>query len=288
MWWLIVLVAMFLGASPGIVCFAWAEEGLEPPVNASNGLSEPPSASAVSDEPPTAAPLGDVVPDREPVEETERAPQVEPGEAEEYDPWEPFNERMFTFNRQLDRYVLKPVATGWDRVVPDAVQRGLGRMLDNVGMPRRFVNSLFQLKFDGAGRELARFLLNSTVGLAGFFDVAKMEGLEPSNEDTGQTLGFYGVGQGPYLVLPFLPPLTVRDGIGFGVDALLNPLIYFAPIAATGGMRASDTVNSRALNLEVFEDVEEGTLDMYSAVRNGYLQRREKAIRGDLGAGAAE
>ncbi len=201
------------------------------------------------------------------------------GESEDYDPWEPFNERTFRFNWELDRHVIKPVATAWDTVVPDEVQRGLGRMFDNVGMPRRFLNSLLQLKFDGAGRELSRFLLNSTIGLAGFFDVAKAEGLEPSNEDTGQTLAVYGVGPGPYLVLPFLPPLTVRDGIGFGIDGLLNPIIYFAPFAASAGMRASDTVNGRSLNLEVFEDVEAGALDLYSAVRNGYLQRREKAIQ---------
>ena len=203
----------------------------------------------------------------------------EPGESEEDDPWEPFNARMFTFNLQLDRYVLKPVATAWDTVVPDEVERGLGRMFANVVMPARFVNNLFQLKFDGAGRELARFVLNSTIGLAGFFDVAKMEGLEPSNEDTGQTLAVWGAGAGPYLVLPFLPPMTVRDGIGFGFDAALNPLTYFAPFAAAAGMKASEAVNSRALNLELFEDVEEGTLDMYSAVRNGYLQRRARAIQ---------
>jgi len=276
---LIIVVAMFLGAVPGIACFAWAEDGLEPPVNAVSGLSEPPSASAVSDDAPTAAPLAGVVADREPMEEAARAPQAEPGDAEEDDPWEPFNERMFTVNRQLDRYALKPLATAWDTVVPDEVERGLGRMFANVAMPARFVNSLFQLKFDGAGRELARFVLNSTIGLAGFFDVAKMEGLEPSNEDTGQTLAVWGAGSGPFLVLPFLPPMTVRDGIGFGIDAALNPLTYFAPFAAAAGMKASEAVNSRALNLEVFEDVEEGTLDMYSAVRNGYLQRRARAIQ---------
>ena len=277
--WLIIAVAMFLGAGPGIACFAWAEDGLEPPVNAVSGLSESPSASAVSDDAPTAAHLAGVVADREPVEEAARAPQAESGDAEEDDPWEPFNARMFAFNLHLDRYVLKPLATAWDTAVPDEVELGLGRMFANVAMPARFVNNLFQLKFDGAGRELARFVLNSTIGLAGFFDVAKREGLEPSNEDTGQTLAVWGADSGPFLVLPFLPPMTVRDGIGFGVDAALNPLTYFAPFAAGAGMKASEAVNNRALNLEVFEDVEEGTLDIYSAVRNGYLQRRARAIQ---------
>lgn len=249
------------------------------PVEASSFLSESPRDAPVSDEAPLAMPVSDVVPDEKTAEETRGAPQVEPAASEDYDPWEPFNERMFTFNRELDRYVLKPVATGWDTVVPNAVQRGLGRMLDNVGMPRRFVNSLLQGKVEGAGQELARFLLNSTFGLAGFFDVATEAGLQASDKDTGQTLGVWGVPPGPYLVLPFLPPMTVRDGIGSGVDALLNPAIYFAPVVAMASVKATDTVNDRSLNLEVFEHVEEGTIDMYSAVRNAYLQRREHAVR---------
>jgi phospholipid-binding lipoprotein MlaA len=152
-------------------------------------------------------------------------------------------------------------------------------MFENAGMPRRFLNSLLQRKIDRAGSELARFLLNSTIGLAGFFDVAREAGLDASDEDTGQTLAVYGVEAGPYLVLPFLPPMTVWDGIGYGIDGLLNPISYFAPFAANAGMRAADTVNDRSLSLEVFQDVEESVLDLYSAVRNGYLQRRQQAIR---------
>lgn len=278
--WLIIVVAMFLGAGPGIACFAWAEERPDPPLIASSDLSEPPNASAVSDEVPAAAPLEGVVQDREPVEATERELrlQMELRDAEEYDPWEPFNERMFTVNRELDHYVLKPVATGWNTVVPDEVQRGLGRMFDNVFAPRRFVNCLLQLKLAGAGRELARFVLNSTVGLAGLFDPGKDAGLPPCDEDSGQTLAVWGMGAGPYLVLPFLPPMTIRDGIGLGLDTLLNPINYFTPFASVG-VRVTDAVNNRSQNLEVFEDVEEGTLDMYSAVRNGYLQRRARAIQ---------
>jgi phospholipid-binding lipoprotein MlaA len=249
------------------------------PVEASSMLSESPSDPVVSDDAPSAMPVKDEAPDRDTAEETQRASQMEPAVSEDYDPWEPFNERMFTFNRQLDRHVLKPVATGWDTVVPNPVQRGLGRMFDNAGMPRRFVNNLLQGKLEGAGRELGRLLLNSTIGLAGFFDVAEEIGLEPSDKDTGQTLGVWGVGPGPYLVLPFLPPMTVRDGIGMGVDVLLNPVTYFAPFAALLGIKGADTVNSRSLTLEVFEHVEEGTIDMYSAVRNAYLQRRENAVR---------
>jgi phospholipid-binding lipoprotein MlaA len=201
-------------------------------------------------------------------------------EAEEYDPWEPYNEKMFSFNHDVfDRFVLKPVATAWDTVLPDAVQKSIGNVLENLAMPRRLVNSLLHLKFKGAGYEVTRFLLNSTIGIGGIFDIAKEAGVPKSDEDTGQTLGVYGVGPGPYLILPFLPPLSVRDGIGFAADTALDPLNYVLPFAATAGKTAGKTVNDRSANLELFESVEENVLDLYSAVRNAYLQRRQKAIK---------
>lgn len=198
---------------------------------------------------------------------------------EEYDPWEPFNEGMFSFNRKLDRFVVKPVARVWDKVLPDRAKQHLENAFDNLSTPRRLVNNLLQLKVVGAGRELTRFLLNSTIGVAGFFDVAKTLGIEESDEDTGKTLGVYGVGPGPYLILPFLPPLTVRDGIGLAVDGALDPFNYVIfPATALTGIAAGKRVNDRALNLESFETIEETTLDLYTAVRNAYLQRRQYAI----------
>ena len=203
----------------------------------------------------------------------------EADEAEEYDPWEPFNEKMFEFNRQLDRYVLKPVATGWSKVVPEELRRSLRNAAANVGMPRRLVHSLLQGKVQGAIREVGRFVLNSTIGMGGLFDVARFEGVPPSDEDAGQTLGFYGVGPGPYLVLPVLAPSTVRDTIGAGLDALLDPLSFILPFSGSLARRVGETVNERSLTLELFQEIEESVLDLYSAVRNGYLQRRERAIR---------
>ncbi len=197
----------------------------------------------------------------------------------EYDPWQPFNEPMFSFNRQLDRVAIKPAATVWDKILPDPAKRSLGNAFDNLGMPRRFVNKLFQLRLKAASLELTRFILNSTMGFAGFFDVAKAVGIEKKDADTGQTLGVYGAGPGPYLVLPFLPPLTVRDGIGAAVDAALDPLSYVLPIAALVGMKGGNIINARSINLELYQNVEEGVIDLYSAVRNGYLQRRNKAIQ---------
>jgi phospholipid-binding lipoprotein MlaA len=203
------------------------------------------------------------------------------GEDFEDDPWEGFNEKMFWFNREiLDRYILKPVATAWDFVFPDPVQRGFHNFFDNLAVVRRVVNNTLQLKLTGAGTELTRFTINSTIGLVGFFDVAKDAfGIEQRDEDTGQTFGVWGMGPGPYLVLPLLPPLTVRDGIGYAFDIAMTPYTYFIPWYASMGGRATDIVNERSLNLDRFERVAESTVDLYGAVRNAYLQRRAAAIK---------
>ena len=203
------------------------------------------------------------------------------GEDFEDDPFESFNEKMFWFNREvLDRYVLKPIATGWDFLLPDPVQRGVHNFFDNLAVVRRVVNNSLQLKFNGAGTELARFTINSTVGVVGFFDVAKDAfGIEQRDEDTGQTFGVWGAGPGPYLVLPFLPPLTIRDGIGYAFDVAMTPYTYFIPWWASVAGTATSTVNERSLNLDRFERVAESTVDLYGAVRNAYLQRRAAAIK---------
>jgi len=204
-----------------------------------------------------------------------------PGEDFDEDPWEGFNEKMFNFNREvLDRFLLKPVATAWDFIFPDFVQRGFHNMFDNVAVVRRVVNNGLQLKLTGAATELARFTINSTVGLVGFFDVAKDAfGIEQKDEDTGQTFGVWGMGPGPYLVLPFLPPLTVRDGIGYAFDAAMTPYSYFIPFWGSIIETGTNTVNERSLNLDRFERVAESTVDLYGAVRNAYLQRRAAAIK---------
>ena len=204
-----------------------------------------------------------------------------PGDDFDEDPWEGFNEKMFNFNREvLDRFLLKPIATGWDFVFPNLVQRGFRNMFDNLRVVRRVVNNTLQLKLAGAGTELARFTINSTIGLAGFFDIAKDGfGIEQKDEDTGQTFGTWGMGPGPYLVLPFLPPLTVRDGIGYALDGAMFPASYFLPWWSALAGTVTETVNERSLNLDRFERVTESTVDLYGAVRNAYLQRRAAAIK---------
>ena len=220
------------------------------------------------------------------------------GPVEEYDPWEPFNVKIFEFNRQVDRWVLKPVAKGYDFIMPNAAQIGISNFFYNLRFPPRFLNNVFQGKAKGAGIEVGRFLVNSTVGIGGFFDVAQHLDFKTSEEDTGQTLGFYGMPPGPYLVLPLLQPFSVRDFIGFLGDMALNPINWLvAPIIEVEGIpsviahsdrmlsttiqlsaRVAEIVNERSLNLEKFQGVEEATLDLYTAVRNAYLQKRARAI----------
>src|SRR5688572_28520180 len=209
------------------------------------------------------------------------AETAEAGEDFDSDPFEAFNEKMFWFNREvLDRFLLKPAATAWDFIVPDPVQRGIYNIFDNLAVVRRVVNNTLQWKLTGAGTELARFTINSTVGLVGFFDVARDAfGIQQRDEDTGQTFGLWGMRPVPYLVLPFLPPLTIRDGIGYAFDSAMTPYVYFIPWYANAGITATSTVNERSLNLDRFERVAESTIDLYGAVRNAYLQRRAAAIR---------
>ncbi len=201
-------------------------------------------------------------------------------EIEEYDPWEPFNETMFDFNRGLDRWVVKPVAKGYNKVMPDPWQEAIGNAFDNIAFVPRLVNCMLQGKFTGAGREILRFVVNSSIGLGGLIDVAKIEGFQKCKADLGQTLGVWGFGPGPYLVLPLLPPLTVRDGIGFFVDGAMNPLSYFIPfLTAQFPMKAGEAINDRSVNLDLYQGFEESTVEFYSALRNAYLQRRQKLIK---------
>ena len=202
-------------------------------------------------------------------------------DVEEFDPWERFNEKMFNFNYNLDKYVLKPVAQGYNFVVPDMFQTMIDNAFTNLRMPARFVNKVLQWKLVDASKEMGRFIINSTLGVGGLFDVARQEmGLERQRADFGQTLGIWGVQPGPFLVLPLLPPMTVRDGIGYGVDGAMHPLYYYIPFWPDAlAMKLGDTVNDRSLNLDLFQGIEASTVDLYSAVRNAYLQRRARMIK---------
>lgn len=196
------------------------------------------------------------------------------------DPWEPFNAEMFEFNYQMDRHVLKPAAKGYNFVVPPDVQGSIANAFHNMGFMTRFLNSLFQGKYGRAGIETKRFLINSTVGVAGLFDVAKyvFETEAPPGEDFGQSLAVMGLESGPFLVLPFLPPMTVRDAVGYAGDIAMNPVNYVIPFVPNLGLNAEQTINDRSRNLDRFEGIEESTVDLYGAVLSGYSQRRAKDI----------
>ncbi len=226
------------------------------------------------------------------------AEEDQDGLVEEYDPIEPVNSAIFEFNYRLDKYVVKPAAKVYNFFIPPDVQQSIGNVFQNIRFVPRLFNNLFQGKFQGAGIEMSRFLINTSLGVGGLFDPAGiMFDLNTPPEDLGQTLGKYGVPNGPYIVLPLLGPFTLRDGIGFIGDTFLDPFNWLVlPIFEVAdaprlvqhdptitfsqmGYRAGETVNARALNLEKFQGVEEGTLDLYGAVRNAYYQQRFKAIQ---------
>jgi phospholipid-binding lipoprotein MlaA len=212
----------------------------------------------------------------------ENVPVAEPepsGEQGWSDPLSGFNSAMFWFNLRLDDYFLHPVASGYAKVVPQTVRVHIGEFFDNVNVLPRFANNLFQFRLKQAGSEVARFGINSTLGVAGFFDPAgSWLGLKEYPDDFGLTMGRYGVGMGPYLVLPFFGPSTIRDALGRAADGAMNPLSYLVPwyvsVAATGGEDVGEAVNYRSLNLTLFEDVDRYAIDLYGAVQDGYLQER--------------
>jgi phospholipid-binding lipoprotein MlaA len=197
----------------------------------------------------------------------------------EYDPWKRFNKRTFAFNHSLDSHVIKPAAKGYDKVVPNWAQRAVMNMAANVGSVRRIASTGLQGRFNDMGQEFGRFFINTIFGLGGFVNAAPSFGVKDgAPADMGQTFGVWGAGPGPYLVVPFLPPLTLRDAFGFAVDTALDPVTWVAPIGALVGATGEKTVNTRSLNLELYEGVEETTLDLYTAVESAYLQQRDAAV----------
>ena len=198
---------------------------------------------------------------------------------ERVDPLEPFNQAMLTFNRKADDWVLHPVAAKWAYIMPEPARASVSRFFKNVGVIPRFANDLFQLQFKQGGTEVARFGINTTLGVAGLFDPAdEWFGLKQEDNDFGLTLAKYGVGEGPYVVLPLLGPSTVRDALGGFADGAMNPVNYVvsgAPLYEAAA-KAVSTVNTRSQNLETFDDVDRYSIDLYGAVQDAYLQRRRQ------------
>lgn len=195
------------------------------------------------------------------------------------DPIEPVNRPIFAFNEGADRWVLEPVAEGWDFVLPELVQQGIWNFYRNLEMPMVFLNDLLQAKPVPAGWDLSRFAVNTTVGVLGFVDVASELDIPHHDEDFGQTLGRYGVPPGAYLVLPLLGPFTVRDLLAYPVDLAAQPqrwLVQEAWIRAAVGV--PDLINTRARYLEEVRESRRMAFDYYIFLRNAYLQRRRRLV----------
>ncbi len=190
------------------------------------------------------------------------------------DPYEKYNRAVFSFNMTVDRWFMKPVAKGYDAVAPEPVQTGVSNFFDNIGEVGNIANDVLQWKWKQAGNDTGRLLVNSTLGIAGIFDVASKMGLpENEGEDTGQTLARWGVKQGPYIVLPFLGPSTVREGLALPVDwYVFDPVSHVDRQAVVNSLFALRLTNNRA---ELFEIEELASGDLYIFIRDAYLQRRE-------------
>lgn len=206
----------------------------------------------------------------------------------ENDPLERFNRSMYIFNDKLDQYVLKPVATGYDKVTPAPVQKGVSNFFSNLDDILVMANDLLQLKLLQFGSDLGRFVVNSTLGIGGLIDWASDIGLPKHNEDFGQTLGYWGMPSGPYLVLPLLGPSTVRDTTGLVIDGerldpIWNKLEDGAPfkrreLDVALGLSALKVVDVRASLLKSESILDEAALDKYSFIREAYLQRRQHLV----------
>ncbi len=207
------------------------------------------------------------------------------------DPFSGYNRAMTRFNDKFFDYVLSPTAKGYNAIVPEGGRIGIRRFFKNLFFPMRFVNNFLQFKYERAAIETTRFLINSTVGLLGFFDPAKeWLDLEAYPEDFGQTLGFYGVGPGFHLVLPFLGPSNLRDTIGLIPDTYSIPITYIPEMNISGtsesdrlliafGVESYRRLNTASLSLEEYESFRRDALDLYTFLRDAYERNRTAQIK---------
>jgi phospholipid-binding lipoprotein MlaA len=185
---------------------------------------------------------------------------------------------VFAFNEAADKVVIKPLAQGYDTVVPLPGKVVVSNFFGNLGDPWIALNNLLQGKPKDALSDIGRFLINTSVGILGTFDVATEIGLEKHEEDAGQTFGRWGVGEGAYVVWPIIGPRTLRDSVGFLVDGYADPVWYVSDVATRNSLAGLRFVNARAQLLPLDKTLGEAALDKYAYVRNAYLQRRRSLI----------
>lgn len=196
------------------------------------------------------------------------------------DPLEGYNRFMTSFNDTLYIYAFIPAAKGYAKVVPAPIRQGVSNVFDNLLFPVRFANTLLQGKFTYSLEELARFLLNSTAGLAGWNDVAKEHlNIPQRNEDLGQTLGYYGVGSGFYIVLPILGPSNLRDIFGRVGDSFANPISYVEPTRDSIALEAYDSFNTLSFHTKEYEQLRKDVIDIYPVLKELYETRRDRLIK---------
>jgi phospholipid-binding lipoprotein MlaA len=206
--------------------------------------------------------------------------EFEEDKAQVADPLAFWNRAMFHFNDKFYFWILKPVARGYRAVFPSMVRVGVRNFFTNLTTPIRVVNCILQCKLEAATCELGRFLVNSTVGVLGFGNPAKKyPKLNPSEEDLGQTLGAYGIGNGFYIVWPFLGPSTLRDSVGLVGDLYLNPVSYIEPAEAAVGITGYKTVNETSLKIGDYESLKEAAINPYGALRDAYIQHRKSKVQ---------
>jgi len=195
------------------------------------------------------------------------------------DPVKYWNIGMYHFNDKLYFWGLKPLTKGYIAVTSKKIRSGVKNFFSNITMPIRLVNCLLQLKIKNTGTETARFVINSTIGILGFGDPAKKYyALEPKDEDLGQTFGFYGIGNGFYIVWPFLGPSSLRDSAGLLGDRFLNPVSYVKPWEASIGITSYKTVNRTSFKIGDYETFKETAISPYEALKDAYIQNRRKKI----------
>jgi len=199
------------------------------------------------------------------------------------DPIEGFNREVWDFNLGLDKALVRPATRGYVNVVPDPFRRGLGNAMDNFfTTPQYFINNVLQLKIGGAFNTLSRLVINSTVGLGGFIDVASKMGIEKRPETFGDTLGVWGWKKSSYVQIPFKGPQTSRDIVGFIGDIFTDPLIFIGvPLWGNLVKTAGTAVDDRQETLGVLEEIEKSSLDFYSSIRSMYIQKRTDEIEND-------
>ncbi len=193
------------------------------------------------------------------------------------DPFEGFNRAMFSVNEGID-VVVKPVARGYDAVLPGPIKTGIGNFFGNIADLWIAVNNFLQGKVTEGASDVGRVLVNSTVGIVGLIDVASDLGLEKHAEDFGQTLGKWGVGEGPYLFWPIIGPRNVRDTFGFAVDASADPVVHLHDVSARNTLIGIRFIDLRASLLPADKVIEEAAFDKYNYIRDAYFQNRRNAV----------